>query len=52
MSDHSDRQLSSQELAQKAEEKRIVQEMFPFFVYALIPLAITIMIAWKFGPSM
>ena len=52
MSDHGDRQLSSQEMAQKAEEKRIFKEMFPYLIYAAIPIFITIALALKFGPSM
>lgn len=32
-------------------EAEAIQEMVPFFVYAAIPIIITILIAFKFGPS-
>ena len=32
-------------------EAEIIQEMLPFIIYAAIPLTITILIAWTFGPS-
>lgn len=32
-------------------EAEVQQEMLPFFIYAAIPIIITILIAWQFGPS-
>ncbi len=32
-------------------EQEIIAEMLPFLFYAAIPLIITILIAFKFGPS-
>jgi hypothetical protein len=34
------------------QEKAIMKEMMPYFLYALIPLAITITIAMLFAPKM
>ena len=35
-----------------ASENAIIKEMLPFFLYAFIPVALTLMIAWTFGPKM
>lgn len=32
-----------------ADDKKIVQEMLPFMIYAAIPIAITLIIAFTFG---
>lgn len=32
-------------------EDEVIKEMLPFFFYATIPLIITILLAWSFGPS-
>jgi hypothetical protein len=34
------------------QENAIIKEMLPYFLYALIPLAITITIALVFAPKM
>lgn len=32
-------------------EDEIRHEMLPFFIFAAIPIVITIFLAWTFGPS-
>jgi hypothetical protein len=44
--------ISKSDAAKEAQEKAIMKEMAPFFLYAAIPILFTIFIAWKFGPSM
>lgn len=38
-------------LTDEEKEKAVIREMFPFFIYAAIPIIITIAIAKIFGPS-
>ena len=38
-------------LTKEQKEKAVMQEMMPFFVYAAIPIIITLIIAKVFGPS-
>ena len=40
------------EIEKKAKnDEEVVKEIFPFFIYAAIPLVIIITIAFVFGPS-
>lgn len=43
---------NSDQYKQDQKERAIMKEMMPYFVYALIPIAITITIALVFGPKM
>ncbi len=38
-------------MSKLSESDAVIKEMLPFFIYVSIPLAITIFIAWTFGPS-
>lgn len=44
--------LSAEQKKRQEKEQLIMREMMPYFVYALIPLAITIAIAVTFAPKM
>jgi hypothetical protein len=44
--------LTADQRKKQQEEKRIMKEMMPYFLYALIPLAITITICWTCAPRM
>ena len=39
-------------LSKEEKEKAVRREMLPFFLYAAIPLLITLTIALVFGPSL
>lgn len=39
-------------LPKEEKEKAVRTEMMPFFLYAAIPIIITIIIAFVFGPSL
>ena len=39
-------------LPPEEKEKAVRTELMPFFIYAAIPIAITIAIAFIFGPSL
>lgn len=45
-------QPTKQELQQMEKEKAVMKEMMPYFIYMLIPLTITIIIALVFAPNM
>lgn len=38
-------------LKNEEREKAVVKEMLPFVIYAAVPIIITIIIAWTFGPA-
>ena len=44
--------LTAEQRRQNEEDTRIMKEMLPFFLYAMIPLAITITIALTCAPRM
>lgn len=41
-----------EELKAQEQEKKIMKEMMPYFLYMAIPLVITIIIAVTFAPNM
>jgi len=43
---------TAEELKQQEQEKKIMKEMMPYFVYMAIPIIITIIIALTFAPNM
>jgi hypothetical protein len=44
--------LSAEQKKKQEQEQAIMKEMMPYFVYAMIPIAITIAIAVTFAPKM
>lgn len=38
-------------LSREEKETAVRQEMLPFFMYAALPIILTLLIAWTFGPS-
>lgn len=45
-------QPTAEELKEQEQEKKIMKEMLPYFVYMAIPIIITITIALIFAPNM
>lgn len=44
--------MTKEQKEQAEKERMTMQEMMPYFLYAALPVIFTIIIAWKFGPSM
>lgn len=45
-------QPTAEEIKKAQEDERVMKEMLPFFVLALIPIFITLAIAVVFAPNM
>ncbi len=45
-------QPTAAEIKKNQEDDRVMKEMLPFFVLALIPIVITLVIAVVFAPNM
>lgn len=43
---------SPEQIKALQQEQAVMKEMMPYFIYALIPIAITLILAYTFAPKM